>query len=257
MVFAYFTEKNMKRICFEKTFDYLINNIGYVNVLRNAGYCSSFQKGKCRYTFVFVTSGEMNYYFPNKKNSVILKKGTILFIPKEYPYIATYTKNNTVANVLTFEMFDEKFPEHFQSPMVKTLTSYVDFSNTVNSNNEIFLLSKIYELLNLIKNKDNSISDKYRRILPAIDDIQQNYHENNHVSYYADMCCMSESNFRKIFKEYTGLSFIDFRNRIRALKAKSMIESGEFKVSEAARLNGFNNMSFFYEIYNKYSEEKE
>ena len=31
-----------------------------------------------------------------------------------------------------------------------------------------------------------------------------------------------------------------------------MIDSGEFTITEAAYLVGFNNMSFFYEVFNKY-----
>ena len=39
------------------------------------------------------------------------------------------------------------------------------------------------------------------------------------------------------------------------LNAKKMIESREFTVAEAAYTVGFNNMSFFYEVYNKYIEK--
>ena len=65
------------------------------------------------------------------------------------------------------------------------------------------------------------------------------------------MCNMSESNFRRLFKEYTGHSLIEYRNLIRISEAKKMIESKEYTVAEAAYLTGFNNMSFFYDVYNK------
>lgn len=197
----------------------------------------------------------MNYYFPETKSDVILKKGMLLYVPKEYPYIATYIKNGTVANVLTFDMFREKLPEHFNNPILKKSDVFIDMSEVITSGNTFFLLSKIYELLSLTENEDGKIPDKYTRILPAINNIRQNYYENKNVSHYAEMCCMSESNFRKLFKEYTGRSFIDFRNHIRALKAKAMIESGEFNVSEAAKLTGFNNMSFFMKCITNISKK--
>ena len=71
------------------------------------------------------------------------------------------------------------------------------------------------------------------------------------LSYYAGMCNMSESNFRKIFKECTGKSPIEFRNMLRIEEAKKLIDSGEFTVEEAAWYVGFNNMSFFYELYRR------
>ena len=62
---------------------------------------------------------------------------------------------------------------------------------------------------------------------------------------------MSESHFRKRFKEYTGKSPIDYRNTIRIYEAKKLIESGECTVQEAAYTVGFNNMSFYYDVVKK------
>ena len=53
-------------------------------------------------------------------------------------------------------------------------------------------------------------------------------------------------------EEYTGKSPIEYRNDIRISMFEKLMESREFTVSEAAYLVGFNNMSFFYETYNKY-----
>ena len=66
---------------------------------------------------------------------------------------------------------------------------------------------------------------------------------------------MSESNFSKLFKEYTGFSPIEFRNRIRIAEVRKLTDSGEYSISEAAYMVGFNNMSFFYETYNKHKKE--
>ena len=65
---------------------------------------------------------------------------------------------------------------------------------------------------------------------------------------------MSESNFRKLFRENIGKSPIEYRNHIRIMEFEKLISSGEFTVSEAAYVVGFNNMSFFYEVYHKYSQ---
>lgn len=95
---------------------------------------------------------------------------------------------------------------------------------------------------------------KYRKILPAVEELRTKFYENQKISYYASLCNMSESNFRKLFKEYTSLSPLDFRNHIRMDEVKKMTASGEYSVSEAAFKAGFNNMSFFYELYRKVNE---
>ncbi len=103
-----------------------------------------------------------------------------------------------------------------------------------------------------MESSPSDIPKKYIKLLPAISEIKLKYTESKKLSHYAEMCDMSQSNFRRLFKEYTGKTFIEYRNVIRIFAAKAMIDSGEFSVSEAAYLSGFNNMSFFYEIYNRY-----
>lgn len=117
-----------------------------------------------------------------------------------------------------------------------------------NLRNTLILCSAVYRLIHIFLSGANKISKKYAKILPAISEINKKYYENKKLSYYADMCNMSESNFRLLFKEYTGKSPIEYRNRIRIIEARKMIDSGEFTVGEAAYNTGFNNMSFFYEM---------
>ena len=76
---------------------------------------------------------------------------------------------------------------------------------------------------------------------------------NEKVSYYAELCDMSEANFRRLFREYMGLSPIEYRNELRLNHARNKLQSGEYNVSEAAYESGFSNLSFFIRLYkNKY-----
>lgn len=59
------------------------------------------------------------------------------------------------------------------------------------------------------------------------------------------MCNTGQSNFRKLFKEYTGQYFIDYRNTVRIHEAKKLIDNEVVSKAEVAYLCGFNNMSFF------------
>ena len=62
---------------------------------------------------------------------------------------------------------------------------------------------------------------------------------------------MSEVNFRRMFKEYTGRSPIEYRNDIRLSRARAMLLSREFNVAETAEICGFSNLSFFIRLYKK------
>lgn len=244
----------MLDIRFNGKLDYIIDYIGFVNVSRNAGFTFPYKNGKEKFSLIFVEYGEMNYYFTKTKENIKLLKGSTLLIPKHTPYIATYTHKNTIAKVITFNIISNNMPARLNTLICKNETALADVFKTIsaqNANSPIFLAAKIYELLYLIEQENVVIPDKYKKIVPALNEIEKYYFENKKLSYYSDMCHMSESNFRKLFKEYTGKSPIEYRNLIRISEAKKMIDSKEFSVSEAAYLNGFNNMSFFYELYNK------
>jgi AraC-like DNA-binding protein len=106
----------------------------------------------------------------------------------------------------------------------------------------------------ILSEAESQVPKIYRKIIPAVKNIENNYFENQKVSFYAAMTNMSESNFRRLFKEYTGKSVIDYRNEIRLREVDKMLISGEYNVGEAAIAAGFNNMSFFYELYRKYNK---
>ena len=251
-------EEIMQDIRFNGKLNYIIDNVGFIKVLRNADFTVTYKTGKKRYSLIFVENGEMNYYFTEIKENITLIKGSALFIPKYTPYIATYTQDNTIAKVLIFDMNSTDLPSAFNTPIHKKEAVFLDIYKALsgeNTNSTVFLASKIYELLYIMEKENIVIPDKYKKIIPALNEIQKFYFKNKKISYYSDMCYMSESNFRKLFKEYTGKSPIEYRNLIRISEAKKMIDSGEFTVIETAYLTGFNNMSFFYELYNKFTEK--
>lgn len=234
---------------------YEIKDLGYAQIERNAEYRFSFKSGKPQYSFIFVRAGAMRYRFPTLKKTLVLEKDSVLYIPKLLPYEATYLQDDTKIKILTFDMEYNADLVCLNEPIVtRTPDSTLVFSSISKQNmySSLFLSSKIYELLYLITTTNNAIPKKYRALAPALTELQQQYFKNEKIVYYAKLCGMSESNFRKLFKEYTGKSPIEYRNLIRISAVKTLLNTSELTVSEAAYLVGFNNMSYFYEVYNKY-----
>lgn len=249
--------RNMEDIRFDWSLEFNINKLGYVNLLRNKNFTYEWKNGKEFYSLIYVENGELEYYLYNTKEKLRIEKGTLLFIPKHFPYKTKYLKNSTKIQIIIFDFSGNSIPFQTQKPFSKHLPEVSEtfsFLKNHNANNILLLHSKLYELFYYIQNEDLGVTKKYKKILPSISEIEKNYFENCKISYYADMCDMSESNFRKLFKEYKKVSPIEYRNIIRCREVKKMLDSGEFTVSEAAYLAGFNNMSFFYEVYNKYNK---
>lgn len=239
----------MLDVRFDGKLNYIIDDIGFVNVLRNAGFEFVYSTGKDRYSLIVVQNGSIEYRFIDTNETVRLTKGKLLFIPKNYPYVAKYLEDNTIIRILTFDT--DSTAEFLTSPVLKKLNDFSDSFNIEGARSTAYLAARVYDFLDILEKETKIVPKKYHKIIPAIEEIGINYFENKKISFYSDMCSMSESNFRKLFKEYTGKSPIEYRNLIRISEVKKMIDSGEFTVSEAAYLAGFNNMSFFYDVYNK------
>ena len=235
-----------------------IKNSGFVSVVRNENFTFPYPKGKSFFSFVFAERGALDYHFIKNQKTMQIDSGFALFIPKDYPYTATYIKNNTKIRILNFDFEDSIIPKLFSNPVLLTTPEIQLIFNSIsfdNMSNPLFLTAKIYELLYYLDVQTDTTPHKYKKLLPAMREFEQFYFKNEKISYYANLCNMSEPNFRRLFKEYTGQSPIEYRNSIRIANLKRLLSSGEFKIYEAAYLVGFNNMAFFYEVYNKYKNQ--
>lgn len=244
----------MQDIRFDGHLNLAVQEPGFAHLTRKANHQFAYKNGKELYSFIFIQHGEMEYQFPTLKKTLLIGKNDVLFIPKNLPYAATYRKDSTQIKILTFDVqsdaLSDKFlmPAKVNNPELGFLFASVSQENMYST---LFLSAKIYELLHLLETAEFGLRRKYEKLFPALQELKQQYFKNEKISYYATLCNMSESNFRKLFKEYTGKSPIEYRNSIRIAAVKNLLKTGELTVSEAAYLVGFNNMSFFYDVYNK------
>ena len=65
------------------------------------------------------------------------------------------------------------------------------------------------------------------------------------------MAMMSSTKLKKRFKEVYGMKLYEFYNYNRLQKARTMLESGEASVKEAALRIGFANLSNFSKAFKK------
>jgi len=244
----------MDDIRYDGELTYTIHNIGFVKVQRDRNFTFSYKTGKDRHSLIMVEEGGLRYQFLANEEETVVGKGTVIFIPKEYPYLATYLQDGTTIKILVFDMDSKENLQRFGKPIMQESAELSAIYQSIvypKDNNTVFLASKIYEILDMMETKQIIVPSQYKKIVPAIEEIHRRYYENRKLSYYADLCYMSESHFRKLFKEYTGRTLIEYRNRIRIAQVRKLISSEEYTVQEAAYQVGFHNMSFFYEMLRK------
>ena len=194
----------------------------------------------------------------HNKIDLCANKGDLIFVPKGSVYTGMYTEDNTKIKIVQFDLVSGELPEYLSEPKkidIPHAYELIDaFFQPVEdhvSHHAFYYLSCLYELLWKMDESCVKLPKKYRKLQPALSEISENWRKNEKVTYYADLCDMSEVNFRRLFKEYTGLSPINYRNDLRLTHARNKLQSGEYNVSEAAYESGFTNLSFFIRLYKK------
>lgn len=241
-----------------------IADIDFVKVTRGKGHAFSYAEGRDKHGFIFVQSGRLEYTFPQaapEARVILLEAGDVLFIPKGIIYHALYGEKLTTILIAQFDLVFGELPRELGQvcrirnyQVERQISSLFNASTPalVDRNRAYWCTYKMYEIIWNAVSCLQIVSPKYRRLLPAFNEIQKNFTAQNKISYYADLCNMSETGFRRLFREYTGLSPIDYRNRMRLEQADAMIQTGIYTVEEAALEVGFPNTSFFCRCYKKH-----
>lgn len=234
------------------------DRIDILNVSREKGYRHSYRNGRAKHGFIYTVSGVMRDSFTESGESVRVSAGELIFIPKSCAYIGTYLEEHTENRIVQFDIAAGTLPDYLLQPKIidipnagQAIDDFFRPMTPSRSCQTFYYLSCLYRLLWQIDDFFARIPAKYNRLQPALSEMAERFDLNRTVDDYAALCDMSEVNFRRLFREYTGKSPIDYRNDIRLRHAQSLLRSGEYNVSEAAESAGFSNLSFFIRLYKK------
>ncbi len=115
------------------------------------------------------------------------------------------------------------------------------------------LKASIYKIISIIcqKHKNRIANRKFSCIREGIRLLEQN--DDISISEISKKCGVSECYFRRLFKEYSGESPMDFRQKYRIEKAKQLLLSDEYlSVEEIAEELNFSDIYHFSKTFKKY-----
>lgn len=93
-------------------------------------------------------------------------------------------------------------------------------------------------------------------IQPAIDYIHSNYYKKAiSVSYLAELCNISTVHLCNCFVKTFAMPPVKYINSLRMSRAKELLISQMYSVSEVCFLSGFNDESYFSREFKKWSKE--
>ena len=241
----------VKRFSFSTQPPYRINNVEFIE--RNfRDQTTDFSSGRPRSSLIYTAEGRMVYTF--EKEQIVIPEGEAIFIPEGTRQTTHYPKEGVHSLSVSFHIVEGSLPAGFDGPRRLGKCGMERDLEEIRKcipHEPIRLYCIVYSLLERLVRENEKIPPLYRKILPAVREIDRNYACECRVADLAALCYMSESTLRRLFQEYLGTSPVDYRNTIRLHQAKSLIRSGEFTIVEASEQVGFTNLSFFYRLYKR------
>lgn len=109
----------------------------------------------------------------------------------------------------------------------------------------------LYGLLESILVYKQLYSDQTQKssVTPALLYIDSHIGDRIRVTDLAKMCLMSETSFRKAFREQTGLSPSQYKIRSKIEKACILLQTPEISITEIAETVGFCDVAEFYKFF--------
>jgi AraC-like DNA-binding protein len=92
---------------------------------------------------------------------------------------------------------------------------------------------------------------KYSMIERGIEYLENDREQALSVAEIAALCNVSEVYFRKLFKEYSGVSPAEYRTAAKIFKAKNYLKQEDLSIADIADLLGFGEVSYFIKVFRK------
>ena len=259
----------MRKIEFSKLYDldYNLTDLFAVRQFwkENANFkMTAPRKTSC---LLFLCGCSANYKFNNTQ--LFVPRGSVIYIPKGSVYETKFSDcdNSLPATILIEFSLILPTGEHFSASRLPCI-----LKENVNINiNELFndavniyssavvslskIKSIIYNLLSYFSHQErqrNISSRGFDTIASGISILESDFKSNISIKEIARVCHVSESTFRRLFREYTGKSPVEYRVERKIEYAKKLLNTG-MSTFEVAIETGFDDPAYFCRVFKKYT----
>ena len=193
--------------------------------------------------------------------TLTVQKNDLIYLPKGSTYnVVTIQEGGTYC--INFQEFSENsFP-----PLTVNVKNADEFLLAYKNAEKAWRRKKqgydylckaeLYKILYLLQS-NNALpylpNSKQALLSPAISYIHKHYaNEGISVEDLSRLCGVSYEYFRRLFHQIYDCSPIHYINRLKLNRAKELLSSGFYSVSEAALLSGFADISYFSRFFKKH-----
>ena len=203
--------------------------------------------------------GKKQYSFRNGK-ILTVNSDDIIYLPKHADYdVSTIESGDCYC--INFDIPEDLGGEPFVF-RGRNMNGYIDrFKRAVHvwerksAGCEAFVTAQLMNIIYLMqcdRYASYTQSGQVKKILPAVEYIKEHFlDEIISIEHLAKLCSMTSVYFRSIFKSHFGLSPIAYINSLKIARAKELLDSGMYTVSEAAAMSGYTDSSHFSREFKK------
>ena len=194
---------------------------------------------------------------------IFAQNGSIVYLPKGAEYSVEFKSENgsdSVTNHINFVLYSELgepftlndklcvyTPDNANYKLIFNKISKISEANIRCSGKmKSILYDLLYKISSFYKTGERS---KFEIISKGIEYFEQEDSGNIAIGDIAKLCNVSEVYFRKLFKEYAGVSPTEYRTAIKINKAKEYLASEELDISEISYRLGFAHPSYFIKLF--------
>lgn len=217
--------------------------------------------------FVYLKDCNIKYIFQNG-DEIFVPKGSIVYVPHCAKYYVNYQPcscENALAQLVAFELYDTSGKRFVLSDKITVVcneksnffSEYFDKAVEL-SDTHPFSYSEfkglLYSVITDISKqhiKNNMYSKDFYVISPAVDYLKNHEDENISVSELAKLSHISESHFRRVFKNCFGAAPTEYICNQRINKAKKLLQSNTYSVYEISQMLGYDDPSYFSKVFKK------
>ncbi len=233
------------------------------------------------YEVELVYSVKGSYKIILNNEPYLLKEGMMIFIPGFMPHEAVATAENSLQLLIEAgplflgDYFDEISSIVLKNPVLDLkasefgkkiniiLSEIIEAKKEFTVSNNLIICGNVTKLFGYFakefsaESKDVNIknANKFKNIEKVLDLIHYNFNENLTVEKAALISGYGKSNFCKIFKNITGISFHQYLNNYRIERSKFYLRNSDSAVFEISEIVGFNDSKSFCRVFKEITDK--
>ena len=228
-------------------------------------------KGRLDYQIIYIASGLGHFHFDKPENETIVPAGNmVLFRPKELQKYEYYGEDKTevywihftgsdVKNILrSYGLQDNQrvFPVGSSLEYEQLFKQIIQELQRCQEHYEEMLALLLRHLLIVFQReltREHILKNEYldREMYSAVAYFNENYNQDISIENYALTRGMSVSWFIRNFKNYTGMTPMQFIVSLRVNNAQILLEQTNYSIYEIAKIVGYDDQLYFSRLFRK------